>query len=376
MARSVYYFTDSRQSGGAEAALLLLIANLDRSEWRPTLLYNPSPSLEPVADAARELGATVRTVPALSPGIDGARRLTGFARELKRERPAVFHAHLSWPLAARFPLAAAVVARVPAVVATFHLFPPTPLRRTTLLQGRILAAGIGRAIAVSQAIATSLDNALGWAPQKIEVIRNGIDIERFQQRPDPELRRALAAGSDDVVFVTTARLDPQKGLDVLLRAARAVNGARFVIAGAGAEGAQLESQAAALGVHERVQFLGHRADVPALLAASDAFVLPSLFEGTPLSMLEAMAAGKPVVSSAIPGTDEIVVDGETGLLVPAGDSEALADALRRVVAEPELRARLGAAARRRAETEHSAVSSTRRVAAVYDEVLRQHGGRA
>jgi glycosyltransferase involved in cell wall biosynthesis len=132
----------------------------------------------------------------------------------------------------------------------------------------------------------------------------------------------------------------------------------------------------ALGVHERVRFLGHRDDVPALLAASDAFVLPSLFEGTPLALLEAMATGMPVVSSAIPGTDEVVSNGETGLLVRAGDPDALADALRRIVGEPELRARLGAAARRRAETEHSAVSSTRRVAAVYDEVLREHGGRA
>jgi glycosyltransferase involved in cell wall biosynthesis len=375
MARSVYYFTDSRQSGGAEAALLLLIANLDRGDWRPTLLYNPSPSLGPVADAARDLGATVRAVPGLSPGLDGARRLRAFLSDLQRERPDVFHAHLSWPLAARFPLAAAVVARVPAVVATFHLFPPAPLRRTTLLQGRLLAARMGRGIAVSQAIATSLDDVLGWAPHKIEVIRNGIDIERFQQRPDPELRRALAAGSDDVVFVTTARLDLQKGLDVLLRAAKVVEGARFVIAGAGAERARLESQAAALGVHERVQFLGHRADVPALLAAADAFVLPSLFEGTPLALLEAMAAGKPIVTSAIPGTDEIVTDGETGLLVRAGNSDALADALRRIVAEPELRARLGAAARRRAETEHSAVASTRRIAVVYDEVLRERGGR-
>jgi glycosyltransferase involved in cell wall biosynthesis len=376
MARSVYYVTDSRQSGGAEAALLLLIANLDRRAWRPTLLYAPFASLEPVAEAARELGATVQAEPGLLPGLDGARKLTGLVRKLKRERPAVLHAHLSWPLAARFALAAAVVARVPAVVATFHLFPPTPLRRTTLVQGRVLAAGMGRAIAVSQAIATELDDLLGWEPHKIEVIRNGIDIERFQQRPDPELRRALAAGSDDVVFLTTARLDPQKGVDVLLHAARAVDGARFVIAGTGAERARLEAQAAALGVHERVQFLGHRTDVPALLAASDAFVLPSLFEGTPLALLEAMAAGMPVVSSAIPGTDEVVSDGETGLLVRAGDSDALADVLRRIVAEPELRARLGAAARRRAETEHSAVSSTRRVAAVYDEVLRQHGGRA
>jgi glycosyltransferase involved in cell wall biosynthesis len=376
MAQSVYYFTDSRQSGGAEAALLLLIENLDRDHWRPTLLHNPFPALTPVADAARELGATVRAVPTLSLGLEGVLRLKGFVRELQRERPAVFHAHLSWPLAARYPLAAAIVARVPAVVATFHLFPPTPLRRTTLLQGKLLAAGMGRGIAVSQSIADSLDDVLGWPPHKIEVIRNGISVDRFQQRPDPELRRELTAGSADVVLLTTARLDPQKGVDVLLRAVGSVDGARFVIVGAGAERDRLERQAAALGIHERVQFLGHRADVPALLAASDAFVLPSLFEGTPLALLEAMAAGKPVVASAIPGVDEIVVDGETGLLVRAGDPAALAHALRRIVAEPELRALLGVAAARRAETAYSAGSSTRRVTAVYDALLQSRGGPA
>ena len=374
MARSVYYFTDSHESGGAEAALLLLIENLDRSEWQPTLLYNPNPPLASVAETARELGATVRVVPSLAFGLQGARRMEAFVQALRRERPAVFHAHLSWPLAARFELAAAVIARVPAVVATFHLFPPSPLSRVAPLEGRLLGAGVGRGIAVSHAIATSVEDVLGWPPRKLEVIRNGVAIERFQQRRDLELRRELAAGSDDFLFLTTARLDPQKGLDVLLRAARSVEGARFVIAGVGGELARLERQADELGVRERIVFLGHRTDVPALLAASDAFVLPSLFEGTPLSLLEAMAAGKAVVASAIPGTDELVVDDENGLLVPVRDAKALAQALRRVVADAELRVRLGAAARRTVQTAHSVGSSTQRVVDVYDALLAKRSG--
>ena len=161
----------------------------------------------------------------------------------------------------------------------------------------------------------------------------------------------------------------------MLRATRSVGGARFLIAGVGREQARLERHAEELGVRERIVFLGHRADVPALLAASDAFVLPSLFEGTPLSLLEAMAAGKPVVASAIPGNDELIVNDENGLLVPARDTDALAQALRRIVADPELRARLGAAARRRAESAHSARSSTQRVVEVYDALLAKRGGR-
>lgn len=353
MARSVYYFTDSRQRGGAEAALLLLLGHLDRAEWEPTLLYVPCEPLESVAEDARRLDAAVHAVPSL-------REL---ARLLRKARPSVFHAHLSWPLAARTQLAAAVATRVPAVVATYHLVPPSSFGRTAALQGRLLAAGIGRGIAVSQAVADALVERLGWPRRKLEVIRNGVPVEDFGVEPDAELRRELTAGTDDVVFLTTARLDPQKGLDVLVAAAELVDGPRFVIAGEGTERERL-----ARGI--RVRILGHREDVPALLAAADAFVLPSLFEGTPIALIEAMAAGKAIVATAIPGVDELVVADESALLVPPGDPVALAAALRRVVAEPELRARLGAAARRRAHEMFSIETSTSRVMSVYDELLR------
>lgn len=358
MARSVYYFTDSRQRGGAETALLLLLEHLDRTAWEPTLLYVPCEPLESVADDARRLGLDVRAVP-------NTRELV---RVLRRGRPSVFHAHLSWPLAARQQLATAIAARVPAVVATYQLFPPGSFGRTAPLQGRLLAAGMGRGIAVSDAIASALVERLGWPRRKIEVIRNSIPVERYQGERDAELHRTLSGGSGDFVFLTAARLDAQKGLDVLLRATASVEGARFVIAGSGSERARLERAAAELG--EKVAFLGRREDIGALLAASDAFVLPSLFEGTPLSLLEAMAAGKPIVASAVAGVDELVGHDESALLVPPGDSDALAAALRRIVAEPELRARLGASARHRVETEFAIEPNTRRVLNVYDELLR------
>ena len=369
MARSVYYFTDSDEYGGAEAALLLLLEHLDRSEWTPTLLHDPRATQ--LADAAAALGTTVRSVRPLPLSAKSVVGVPEFARELRRTRPAVFHAHLTWPLASFYPLAAAVVARVPAIVATFHLFPPVSFGRRPLIQARLLGHGIGRAIAVSQAIADLVVEVLGWPANKVAVIRNGVSIERLQRPRDPALRRALAAGSDDFVFLTTARLDPQKGLDLLLRAARSVDGARFVIAGSGPERGRLEAEAAELGLGDRVVFLGQRDDVPALLAASDGFVLPSRFEGTSLALLEAMALGKPVIASAVPGTDEVVIDGESGLLVRPGDADGLAAALRRIAGAPELRARLGTAARRRVEGEFSAASTAERVTAVYEGLL--HG---
>jgi glycosyltransferase involved in cell wall biosynthesis len=369
MARSVHYFTDSAEIGGAENALLLLIESLDKREWRPTLLHTAGSSLSPLLERARDLGADVREVPPMPLGLAGARRVPAFVRALRQDRPQVFHAYLSWPLAAKYPLFAAVIARVPAVVATVQLFPDFPIGHSNYVQERLLAAFVGRYVAVSQDIATRLVETFHWPPRKVEVIHNGVLIERFQESPDPTLRRELAGGSDAPVVLTLARLDPQKGLDVLVRAAAQVPSVRFVLAGEGPERRSLETQVRSLGLDDRFLFLGRRSDVPALLAASDVFVLPSLYEGSSLAVLEAMAAGKPVISSAIRGTDELVVPGESGLLVEPGDADALALSLRRVLAEPAFGAQLGARAHERARQFFSADLVAKRVSVLYEDLL-------
>ena len=376
MARSVYHFTDSRELGGAEQALLLLIEWSDSRLWRPTLLYNPSAAVEPLAESAKELGAEVLPVQPMPPGLVGASRVIEFARLLRRARPAVFHAHLSWPLAAKYPLLAAVLARVPAVVATVQVYPEFRIDRSTYLQERVLAFGVDRYIAVSENIASLLGEKLGWPRHKIEVIYNGVPVDRFRLPPDPELRRELTGGSGRRILLTAARLAPQKGLDVLLRAAVHVPDGQFVLAGEGPERPRLEAEAEKLGILDRVLFLGLRDDVPELLAASDVFVLPSLYEGSSLAVLEAMAAGKPVVSSAIGGTDELIVDGESGLLVPPGDAAALALALNKVLSQGELRAELGAKARERARSSFSASTAAAHITRVYEDLLDRKGRHA
>jgi glycosyltransferase involved in cell wall biosynthesis len=369
MARSIFYFTDSPTFGGAEQALLGLAASLDRRAWSPTLVYHPAPGIAPLVEGARELGIALRPVRPMPLGLSGARRVPAFARELAPARPAVFHAHLSWPLAAKFALASAVAVRVPAVVATVHLFPDFRIDLSNRLQLRLLGAGIGRVIAVSAEIARRLRSAFAWPERKIEVIRNAVETDPFRRVVDPRLRLELAGGRDRPVVLTVARLDRQKGHPYLLEAAARVPDARFVLAGAGPERGALEARATALGLGDRVAFLGHRADVPELLAASDVVVLPSLYEGLPLSLLEAMAAGKPVVASAIPGNDEAVRDGETGLLVPPRDPDALAAAIRTIIGYPALAGRLGAAARASVEERFSLTSMVDSVVAIYEDLL-------
>ncbi len=218
-------------------------------------------------------------------------------------------------------------------------------------------------------MADEMRHVFGLPSEKLTVIPNAIPIEDFAATADPALRSELAGGTPRPVVLSVARLDPQKGECYLLEAAVQIPEAVFVLVGDGPQRSALESQAAALGLTERVRFLGRRSDVPALLAACDLFVLPSLYEGLPLSVLEAMAARRPVVATDIAGTREAVRDGITGLLVPPADPGALARALRRLLGDPSLGAALTSAAYDRMQVEYSAATMVKRVTQVYEMLL-------
>jgi len=367
MSRTVLHFTDSDQFGGTERALLQVLAGLDRSRWRPVLLHRPESGLAPLLQEARHLGVELRTVPQLR-GAQGWARLPALVQQIRRERAAVFHAHLTWPLACRMGLLGAALARVPAVVATAQLFVDLPPSGWTTMQHRVVSACVDRYLAVSRQVAAQLRERFGVRADKITQVPNAVALDRFPRAVSPAPARPTDPAVPHTVL-TVARLDPQKGLHDLVAAAALVPEARVMVVGEGPERPALETEIARLGLGDRVHLLGFRSDVPDLLAASDLFVLPSLFEGLPLSILEAMAAGKPVVATAIGGNDEAVVDGATGLLVPPGDPQALADAIRALLRDPERRRRLGEAGRRRAEAEFSATAMVRRIAAIYDELL-------
>jgi glycosyltransferase involved in cell wall biosynthesis len=297
--------------------------------------------------------------------------MTAVLRLLDDERPSVFHAHLTWPLACTYGLLAAALGRVPAVVATVQLFVDIPYGRWVRARQRLLSMRVGRYIAVSRDLAGRLHRTFGIPRDKISVVHNGVPV-----LPLPRQHRSVEDGfSTPPVILTTARLDPQKGLDDLLAAAALVPEARFVLAGDGPQRDHLIARTESLGLSGRVSFLGLRHDVPELLAGCDLFVLPSRYEGLPLAVLEAMAAGKPVVATAVAGTDEAVVPGLTGLLVPPEDGPALAGAIRTVLGDPALAARLGRAGRERVERELTARTMGDRVTRIYRELLTRPGRR-
>jgi glycosyltransferase involved in cell wall biosynthesis len=170
-------------------------------------------------------------------------------------------------------------------------------------------------------------------------------------------------------------LKPQKGHRFAIEAARSVV-PRFpqlhlLFVGDGAERAGLQALAAESGVGEHIHFLGSRDDVPELLASCDSFVLPSLWEGLPMALIEAMASGLPVIATEVSGTRQVMLHGETGLLVPPGDAAALAGAMGALLSEPATAQAMGAAARRRVETAFSAQRQAEDHVALYWQAVGQ-----
>jgi glycosyltransferase involved in cell wall biosynthesis len=216
------------------------------------------------------------------------------------------------------------------------------------LADRLLRDRTDGAIAVSRSTREFLVRQRFVPGDRVRVIWNGAPLEEFAPvAPERALaaRRALGFADDALVVGTIGRLNAQKGhrflLDAAARLLAGTPGARVLVAGDGDLMEALRAQAAALGISGQVVFAGHRTDVPDLLGAFDVFCISSLYEGTPLALFEAMAAGKAIVSTSVDGCREVLEDGVTGVLVPPADADALAGALERVLGDAALRAALG-----------------------------------
>jgi glycosyltransferase involved in cell wall biosynthesis len=242
---------------------------------------------------------------------------------------------------------------------------------------RLLRGFIDAAIAVSGSTREFLVRERHVPRERVRLIWNGAPLDEFapvSRERALAARKALGLPDNAVVFGTIGRLSTQKGHAFLLDAARQVlaqhEAARLLIVGDGDLLAPLREQAHALGIADRTVFAGHRPDVPDMLGALDVFCISSLYEGTPLALFEAMAAGKAIVSTAVDGCREVLTEGETGLLVPPQDAPSLAAALARVVGDPKLRVSLGMRARE-ASRLYDVRACVDAMQALYDDVLRE-----
>ena len=238
---------------------------------------------------------------------------------------------------------------------------------------RLLARKTDRIIAVSEDLRRELIDRTGINPGLVITIPNGIEVPaRMPSGSTVQFRRRLNLPPLGRLVGTVARLAPQKGLADFLNAAAILcpnTSTSFVVAGDGPLREILENQKHNLGLANRVFFLGHLEDVPSLLRALDIFVLPSLTEGFPLSLLEAMAAGLPVVATRVGGVPEIVSHGVTGLLVPPGSPDVLAGAIQELLENHDLAAAMGQAGRYRVAHSFSLDAMVDRTLEQYQQVL-------
>ena len=215
-------------------------------------------------------------------------------------------------------------------------------------------------IAVSQDVKTSiLDTMFGISSDKISIIRNSVDVQRYGRNFDrDQIRDELGFSEKDQLGVVVATFKRQKGHRYLIEAASELAN-RFpnfhlLFLGDGELRSEMEELAGELGLEKQIHFMGTRSDVPSILAASDLFILPSLWEGLPMALIEAMASELPVVATRVSGTNEVMIDGETGIVVEPGDSHMLAEGITKVLEDPNKAKEMGRAARNRVEQLYSA----------------------
>ncbi|KAB8144399.1 glycosyltransferase family 4 protein [Chloroflexia bacterium SDU3-3] len=354
MSLDVLYVTDAEALGGAELYLETLLRHACATGMRVGLALPTRPATAPLVDRARQMGAAVHPLEAVhrdGVSLGHLRRSLGL---LERVRPSAVHLVLNGPRRCAEVALAAWLLRVPTRLATFQLVTPIPRfggaagwarAANRRAQFRTFTAGV----AVSRGNAALLVGQYGFPTQRLHTIPNGVDTAAFAARTGG-MRARWGVPEAAPLLGVVGRLGGQKGHALLLDALPTVWAsfpeAHAVFVGQGELEPQLRAQADRLGAAGRVRFAGavERAQVPQALAELDVFALPSLYEGLPFAVVEAMAAARAIVATEVDGTREALDHGRTGLLVPPGQPAPLAQAITRLLGDAALRQRLGAAA--------------------------------
>ena len=367
------YFSDAPYYGGAEKYLELLISGLDRRRYEPLLVTEKGADLGAFAARLRETGtATAET--ALSGPYD-LRGYADFSRLVRRASPGLLHVNLAGTYDAQAGLVAPVarLAGCSRVVTTEHLAMVESLWKRHAAK-RLSSLFVSRVVSITRSNVSYLTGTHGLDPRKITVIHNGVDLDALDSAGAPGLRSVLGVDGSAFVFLVVGSLVERKGHRFLLKAfakLRESGDARcaLVIVGRGEEEPALRGLAVELALRESVFFLGHREDAAALMRDADCLVVPSLIEGMPFVIMEAMAASKPVIASRIYGIPEIVLEGKTGILVEPGDVDSLLGAMRALCRSRDLAAGMGRQGRRRVSEEFSLERMARETQDLYDLVL-------
>jgi glycosyltransferase involved in cell wall biosynthesis len=353
-------YTDSSEMGGAEKALATLVRGLD-DRIDLTVVGTNSAIVEEVA-AGRDDAATRVVRPVIDKwDIGGSIAHLRLMRDL---RPDVLHASIWQPWSCRYALSAAVLTPGVRTLAVHNVIPPSN-RRPGEWHKQLSLRRLDAHVAVSEAGARVVEQAIGLGEGAVGVIYNGVADAAVTARP-----RVV----EGPVVGYVGRLSPEKGLDVLLRAVRSLPEVTAILVGDGPDRHRLERLGSELGISSRVRMLGWQADPRPWFPGFDVFALPSRHEALGLAAVEAMLAELPVVASAVGGTPEVVADGDSGILVPPDDPDALAAALGSLLADQDRRQRMGLLGRKIARERFDLARMLREYESLYDELLHSAGG--
>jgi glycosyltransferase involved in cell wall biosynthesis len=372
------WLIDSLAVGGAEALILPFAQQLVHTRFSLTVCALQTIEGSEIEGQLREQGIEV-----LHAGARKLRDRPAFERlvALVSERKiALIHAHLTY--ASTW---AALLTRRTGVpsVCSLHVAPFATRQQTNTVRHRIatdvrdwiMRFALNRWATMVVTVSAAIQDEYvrrGLKRAKTRVVHNGIDVTKFNRARDEcrTLLRELFGISEHVPLVATVSvLRPAKGIEVLLEAIPRVPDAHFLIVGDGPKREEWQAIAERLGISNRVHWAGYRRDVASFLAGCDVFAHPSLDDAFPTVLLESLAAGVPIVASRVGGIPEIVEEGRIGRLVPAGDSEALANAIREVLTDRDRAEVMRSAARATAARQFSTEAWVDRLSRIYDEVL-------
>jgi len=344
------YFSDAIFLGGAEEYLKVLVPEMNREKYHSRVALTRRPETQSLADFFERQHVAVDFVETHSKS-----PLENFLspwRYFRQQRPSIVHFNLNNPFGCFFPVLAAFCSGVPWKLATEHLaFELASGKRagirTKKLVKRILTFCLDYTIAVSQANKRLLVRDYEVDPFRVKLIRNCVDIDKyaFSVEGRSRVRREFNLTDDQFLVGTVARFSFQKGheftIEAIPKILEAFPQTRFLFVGDGPEHDRLSAKIREQQLEPYVLFAGVREDIAEVLSAMDLFLLTSIFEGLPLSILEAMAAGLPVIATRVSGTPEAVLHNLTGLLIPPADSVAVSGAVIELLSKPQLRRWMG-----------------------------------